>query len=175
MRPILDNYIAAHYKEIRKYTNYFLVRMKSTISADAVINNSFLYLCNIDIEVTDPGKVKAYLLNTIKMQILWSTSLTNRQERVTATDSTMPIVMDDDTDLWDKIREDMQYQDNMAVIETYRGRITDRIKLIVFQTYFDKGYSTARAMAEYFKIPVTSAHYWIQEIKNDLKQLRDEN
>ena len=109
------------------------------------------------------------------MQILWSTSLTNRQERVTATDSTMPIVMDDDTDLWDKIREDMQYQDNMAVIETYRGRITDRIKLIVFQTYFDKGYSTARAMAEYFKIPVTSAHYWIQEIKNDLKQLRDEN
>ena len=61
------------------------------------------------------------------------------------------------------------------LIETYRGRITDRIKLIVFQTYFDKGYSTARAMAEYFKIPVTSAHYWIQEIKNDLKQLRDEN
>ncbi len=44
MRPILDNYISAHYKEIRKYTNYFLVRMKSTISADAVINNSFLYL-----------------------------------------------------------------------------------------------------------------------------------
>ncbi len=39
---------------------------------------------------------------------------------------------------------DMQYQNNMAVIETYRGRITDRIKLIVFQTYFDKGYSTAR-------------------------------
>ena len=175
MRPILDNYIAAHYKEIRKYTNYFLVRMKSTISADAVINNSFLYLCNIDIEGTDPGKGKAYLLNTIKMQILWSTSLTNRQERVTATDSTMPIVMDDDTDLYDKIRDDMQYQNNMAVIETYRGRITDRIKLIVFQCYFDKGYSTARAMAEYFRIPVTSAHYWIQEIKNDLKNLRDEN
>jgi hypothetical protein len=89
MRPILDQYISAHYKEIRKYTNYFLVRMKSTIDADAVINNSFLYLCNIGIEVTDIGKVKAYLLNTIKMQILWSTSLTNRQEKVTATDSTM--------------------------------------------------------------------------------------
>lgn len=175
MRPILDNYISAHYKEIRKYTNYFLVRMKSNISADAVINNSFLYLCNIDIEVTDPGKVKAYLLNTIKMQILWSTSLTNRQERVTATDITMPIVMDDDTHLSEKIREDIRYQDNMAVIETYRAGITDRIKLIVFQTYFDKGYSTARSMAEYFKIPVTSAHYWIQQIKNDLKQLRDEN
>ena len=175
MRPLLDNYISAHYKEIRKYTNYFLVRMKSTISADAVINNSFLYLCNIDIEVTDVGKVKAYLLNTIKMQILWSTSLTNRQERVTATDISMPIAIDDDTDLYEKIRMDIRYQDNMAIIETYRGSITDRIKLIVFQTYFDKGYSTARAMAEYFKIPVTSAHYWIQEIKTDLKNLRDEN
>jgi hypothetical protein len=175
MRPLLDNYISAHYKEIRKYTNYFLVRMKSTISADAVINNSFLYLCNIDIEVTDPGKVKAYLLNTIKMQILWSTSLTNRQERVTATDISMPMAIDDDTDLYEKIREDIRYQDNMAIIETYRGSITDRIKLIVFQTYFDKGYSTARAMAEYFKIPVTSAHYWIQEIKTDLKNIRDEN
>jgi hypothetical protein len=175
MSPILDNYIAAHYKEIRKYTNYFLVRMKATISADAVINNSFIYLCNIDIEVNDIGKVKAYLLNTIKMQILWSTSLTNRQERVTATDSAAPAAMDADTDLYDKIRDDMQYQNNMAVIETYRGRITDRIKLIVFQCYFDKGYSTARAMAEYFRIPVTSAHYWIQEIKTDLKNLRDEN
>jgi hypothetical protein len=63
----------------------------------------------------------------------------------------------------------------MAVIDIYRRGITDKIKLIVFQTYFDKGYSTARSMAEYFKIPVTSAHYWIQEIKTDLKQLRDEN
>jgi hypothetical protein len=175
MRPLLDIYISANYKEIRKYTNYFLVRMHSNISADAVINNSFLYLCNIDEEVTDPGKVKSYLLNTIKMQILWSTSLTNRQERVTATDIKMPIVMHDDTDLWDKIREDMQYQNNMAVIDIYRRGITDRIKLIVFQCYFDKGYSTARAMAEYFRIPVTSAHYWIQEIKTDLKKIRDEN
>ena len=41
MRPILDQYISAHYKEIRKYTNYFLVRMKSTISADAVIITLF--------------------------------------------------------------------------------------------------------------------------------------
>jgi hypothetical protein len=175
MRPTLDNYISANYKEIRKYTNYFLVRMKSTIDADAVINNSFIYLCNIGIEVTDPGKVKAYLLNTIKMQILWSTSLTNRQERVTATDSAMPIVMHDDSDLLDKIREDMAYQNNMAVIDIYRRSITDRIKLIVFQTYFDVGYCTARSMAEYFKIPVSSAHTWIKEIKTDLKNLKNEN
>lgn len=174
MRPTLDLYISANYAEIRSYTNYFLVRMKSTISADAVINNSFLHCCNIDEEVTDQDKVKSILLNTIKMQILWSTSLTNRQEKIIATDIQMPIVLDDDSDLWDKIIEELRYQDNMSVIDIYRRGIKDRIKLIVFQTYFDKGYSTARAMAQYFRIPVTSAHYFIQEIKNDLKKLRNE-
>lgn len=174
MRPTLDLYVSANYAEIRSYTNYFLVRMNSTISADAVINNSFIHCCNIGMEVTDPDKVKSILLNTIKMQILWSTSLTNRQEKVNDHDNKIPIVQDDESDLWEKIIEELKYQDNMSIIDIYRRGITDRIKLIVFQTYFDKGYSTARAMAQYFRIPVTSAHYFIQEIKNDLKQLKDE-
>ncbi len=70
MRPILDNYISAHYKEIRKYTNYFLVRMKSTISADAVINNSFLYLCNID-KYTDKESFVAMVKQIYLNNYVW--------------------------------------------------------------------------------------------------------
>jgi len=75
----------------------------------------------------------------------------------------------------DKIRQEQQYHDHKSCVEIYKRGMTDRIKVIIFEAYFDKGYSTARAMAKYFDIPVTSAHYFIRDIKNDLKRIRDEN
>ncbi len=48
LKAILDRYINTNYAEIRKYTNYFLVRMNSTITADVVINNAYLYLVELN-------------------------------------------------------------------------------------------------------------------------------
>jgi len=45
--------------------------------ADVVINNSYLYVADIDDDTSDENKVKSYLLNTIKKQIIWSTSISN--------------------------------------------------------------------------------------------------
>jgi hypothetical protein len=68
MKKALDRYISSNYAEVRAYTAYFLSKMGSYIDADTVINNSYLHVVNID---GDPDKVKGYLLNTIKYQILW--------------------------------------------------------------------------------------------------------
>jgi hypothetical protein len=61
-----------------------------------------LHVINID---GDPDKVKGYLLNTIKYQVLWSTSKSHRDDRITAIEhpNTEPI---DDDDLVHKLRED---------------------------------------------------------------------
>ena len=81
MKKALDQYISSNYAEVRAYTAYFLSKMGSYIDADTVINNSYLHVVNID---GDPDKVKGYLLNTIKYQILWSTSKSHRDDKITA-------------------------------------------------------------------------------------------
>jgi hypothetical protein len=175
MKAILDHYISRNYGEVWSYTEYLLTKMKVRIEADVVINNSYLHVAEIKDDTMDENKVKSYLLNTIKMQILWSTSVSRLQERVNANEIEIPNNFDDEEDLNDKIRQEQQYHDHKSCVEIYKRGMTDRIKVIIFEAYFDKGYSTARAMAKYFDIPVTSAHYFIRDIKNDLKRIRDEN
>ena len=174
LKAILDTYINTNYSEIRKYTNYFLVRMNSTITADVVINNAYLYLVELNPELNTENEVKSYLLNTIKKQILWNTSQSNKDESVTAIEYTNNET-NDDSDLIYKIEQERKYQLYKSCIEIYRNTIEDRIKLIIFEAYFDKGYTTARAMGKYFNLPYVTAHYWIKEIKEDLKRIKLEN
>ena len=174
LKAILDKYINTNYAEIRKYTNYFLVRMNSRINADVVINNSYLYLIKLNPNLTNENEVKSYLLNTIKKQIIWNTSQSNKEELVTAMEYA-PNETNDDTDLIYKIEQERKYQLYKSCIEIYKNTITDRIKLIIFEAYYEKGYTTARAMGKYFDLPFTTAHYWIKEIKEDLKRIKLEN
>lgn len=174
LKTILDKYINTNYAEIRKYTNYFLVRMNSRINADVVINNSYLYLVKLNPDINTENQVKSYLLNTIKKQIIWSTSQSNNEELVTALEYE-PNETNDDSDLIYKIEQERKYQLYKSCIEIYRNTIKDRIKLIIFEAYYDKGYTTARAMGKYFDLPFTTAHYWIKEIKEDLKRIKLEN
>ena len=75
-------------------------------------------------------------------------------------------------DLQAKILEDKIYSTHKSLIEIYRSEIDDHVHRVVFEAYIDKGYITARAMAKYFDIPVTSAHYLIREIKQNLRKLQ---
>ena len=174
LKAILDRYINTNYAEIRKYTNYFLVRMNSTITADVVINNAYLYLVKLNPDLNTENEVKSYLLNTIKKQIIWKTSTSNLEEQVTAMEYE-PNETNDDSDLIFKIEQERKYQLHKSCIEIYKNTIQDRIKLIIFEAYYEKGYTTARAMGKYFDLPFTTAHYWIREIKEDLKRIKLEN
>ena len=168
MKEALDRYITSNYAEVRAYTAYFLSKMGSYIDADTVINNSYLHVVNID---GDPEKVKGYLLNTIKYQVLWSTSKSHRDDRITAIEHPNNEPIDDD-DLVHKLREDKAYSFNKGLIEIYRKEIKDKIQLIVFEAYIDKGYTTSRAMATYFNITHTSAYYLIKELKQNINKLQ---
>jgi len=174
LKAILDRYINTNYSEIRKYTNYFLVRMNSTITADVVINNAYLYLVKLNPDLNTENEVKSYLLNTIKKQVIWKTSVSNLEEQVNALEYE-PNETNDDSDLIFKIEEERKYQLHKSCIEIYKNTIQDRIKLIIFEAYYEKGYTTARAMGKYFDLPFTTAHYWIKEIKEDLKRIKLEN
>lgn len=172
MKRLLDKYINSNYHEVRAYTLYFLTKMGSKIEADTVINNSYLHVLTINEDANSEDQVKSYLLNTIKYQILWNTSLSHRDDRVTSMEYEPSEQEDDEQDLQAKILEDKIYSTHKGLIEIYRAGISDNVHRIVFEAYIDKGYTTARGMAKYFGIPVTSAHYLITEIKQNLRKLQ---
>lgn len=174
LKTILDRYINTNYAEIRKYTNYFLVRMNSTITADVVINNAYLYLVKLNPDLNTENEVKSYLLNTIKKQVIWKTSVSNLEEQVNSLEYE-PNETNDDSDLIFKIEEERKYQLQKSCIEIYKNTIQDRIKLIIFEAYYDKGYTNHRLLAKYFDLPDTTCYYWIREIKEDLKRIKLEN
>lgn len=169
MKAILDQLVSSQYSELEAYTNYLLSRLGSQLDPTTVISNSYLHCVNI--ECTDLDTMKSYMLNTIKKQILWSSSQSNKEERVNSSDDEVEQI-DDTTDLDMKILEEKAYQRNKAFIEIYRSRCHDRVSQIVLSAYIDKGYNTARAMAKYFDIPVTSAHYLIADIKQNLREIQ---
>lgn len=172
MKKVLDRYINNHYHEVRAYTLYFLSKMGSNIEADTVINNSYLHVLTINEDADSEDQVKSYLLNTIKYQILWNTSLSHKDDRVTSMEYDGSDEIDNEQDLQAKILEDKIYSTHKSLIEIYRSEIDDHVHRVVFEAYIDKGYITARAMAKYFDIPVTSAHYLIKEIKQNLRKLQ---
>ena len=172
MKKVLDRYISNHYYEVRAYTLYFLSKMGSNIEADTVINNSYLHVLTINEDSESEDQVKSYLLNTIKYQILWNTSLSHKDDRVTSMEYDGSDEVDNEQDLQAKILEDKIYSTHKSLIEIYRSEIDDHVHRVVFEAYIDKGYITARAMAKYFDIPVTSAHYLIREIKQNLRKLQ---
>lgn len=171
MKKALDSYINRAYPEVRAYTAYFLSKMGLYIDADTVINNSYLHLLTINDNTTDEDKVKAYLLNTIKYQILWSTSKSHKDDRITAIEDNSPDRVQGD-ELNDKILEEKRYSFNKGLIEIYRSGLTDNVQRIVFEAYIDKGYTTSRGLAIYFGITHTSAYYLIKELKQNLKNLQ---
>lgn len=171
MKRALDNYISRAYPEVRAYTAYFLSKMGSYIDADTVINNSYIHVLTINDTTNDEDKIKAYLLNTIKYQVLWSTSKSHKDDKITAVIDSSPDRLDDD-DLMIKLKEDRRYSFQKGVIEIYRLEIKDQVQKIVFEAYIDKGYTTSRSLATYFGITHTSAYYLIKELKQNLNKLQ---
>ncbi len=178
MKKTLDKYISEHYDEVRLYTNYILTNYHSykgikysMLDADTCINNAYLHVLTIDTEKTDENSVKSYLLNTIKFQIIWDTSLSHKQDDIKSQEFVANDIADDD-EVARKIEIENRFNNQRAYIEIYRDQITDTLEKTKFEAYFDKGFNTARSLAKHFNIPTTSAHYIIKDIKQKIRKIQ---
>lgn len=175
MKATLDRYISSHYEELYRYTRYFCSKYNPKLTIDTVISNAYLHCLEINDNTEDVGKVKSYILNSIKRQVIWKNVNSFKDERILASEIAVPDTFDDGEDLNYKIAIEQQYQGWKSSVDIYRDGLTDNVKIAVAKAYFDKGLTTARSMAQYFNIPVTSAHYLISDIKSTLKSIHHEN
>jgi len=178
MKKTLDKYISEHYDEVRKYTNHFLKAYNkrknitlSMLNADTCINNAYLHVLTIDTDKIDTNSVKSYLLNTIKYQIIWDTSLSHKQDDCLALEF-IPKDEPDNDDVKHKIGIENKYNDQLAYIEIYRNSLTCPVEKKVFESYYDKGHRTAKSLGKYFGISNTSAHYLIRGIKLKIREIQ---
>jgi len=69
MKATLDRYISSHYEELYRYTRYFCSKYNPKLTIDTVISNAYLHCLEINDNTEDVGKVKSYILNSIKRQV----------------------------------------------------------------------------------------------------------
>lgn len=170
MKALLDKYLKSNYSEASKYAAYFISRSKLPLNPNTVISNAYLRYCKIDPQVKEIHEAKAYFFHIIKTEILWRDT-DSRLEFVTASNDEMVVIDEIDLDLDNKIEIELRMQNQQNAIEVYRQNITDRVKLIFFETYYDKGINTTRTIADHFNISSFSAHLMITEMKNEIKDI----
>lgn len=141
------------------------------LNADTCINNAYLHVLTIDTEKTDENSVKSYLLNTIKYQIIWNTSLSHKQDDI---NSQIPDLLDepDNDDVLDKIQIENVYNFRKWCIQKYRSEITNPVEKRIAEVYFDDKKQTAEAMADFFNVSRTSAHYMIRDLKHKIRKIQ---
>lgn len=177
IKKILDAYITANYKEVRTYTNYMLKRLMLSkklnyinLKADTVINNAYLHVASMPDQEADENKVKSYLLNTIKMQIWWPTSLSRKQDEVYSQEYIATDKPEDD-EITDKLKHEELINLRKACINTYLNELINPVEKRIADAYFTHKCQTSRAMADYFDIPRTSAYYMIKALKQRIKEI----
>jgi len=171
MKALLDNYITHHYKEIEKYTYYFIHRLKLNIDADVIINEAYIQCVKGLTNNLEQHEINARMYNLIKKEIFW-----NRESKKEVITSEENEYIEDviDTDLEEKLLIEERYNLQMSACKHYRDTQKDQVKKIVFETYYDKGITSCRKMGSHFGISTMSAHSYIKEMKQEIKQIAHE-
>lgn len=177
IKRTLDAYITENYDEVRAYTNHMLTRLRHhkkleliMVKADTIINNAYLHVANMADHEADENTVKSYLLNTIKMQVWWPTSVSRKQDEVYSQEY---VAKDEpnDTDLEHKVKIEELINLRKACIAIYLDELVSPVEKRIAEAYFEHRRQTSREMAEFFDIPRTSAYYMIKAMKQRIKEI----
>lgn len=177
IKKTLDAYITANYDEVKAYTTYMLTRLRISkkldlimVKADTIINNAYLHVATMEDHEATESQVKSYLLNTIKMQIWWPTSVSRKQDEVHSVEY-VPKDEPNDTEIEHKIAIEETIALRMACISIYLDEITSPVEKRIAEAYFQHKCQTSRQMADFFDIPRTSAYYMIKALKQRIKEI----
>jgi hypothetical protein len=117
-------------------------------------------------------EVRAYanyfLTRYVNSKKLACSSLSHKQDDI---NSQVPDLLDEpeDDDVLDKIQIENVYNFRKWCIQKYRAEIVDPVEKRIAQVYFDEKKQTAEAMADYFNVSRTSAHYMIRDLKQKIR------
>ena len=68
-----------------------------------------------------------------------------------------------------KIERELKIQQQLNQIHSYRFNLQDRVKKIIFDTYFIENKRTVRSFGAYFNFPRSTANKLINQMKEEIK------
>jgi hypothetical protein len=140
------------------------------VKADTIINNAYLHVASMEDHEADENKVKSYLLNTIKMQVWWPTSVSRKQDEVYSQEY-LPKDEPNDTEIEHKVKIEELINLRKACIAIYLDELVNPVEKRIAEVYFKHRCQTSREMSEYFNISRTSAYYMIKTMKQKIKEI----
>lgn len=146
------------------------------IDTHAAINEAYIYIWERPDLMTDPNMLQRIAINFIKKSIHWSTSKLNKLENVNNLNEVFfNDDLDDDSDMDDKIQLEKWYTDRKCILEMYRKQEVDKVKLIIFDLYYNKGITKGVDLAKHLGINKDYSCRYIREMKADIKKFAKDN
>ena len=171
----VDNYFNKNYNEI-------LLAIKKTKikynpnghwEEDELLSDTYEHLIlNVD-KIESIKQIEAFTMRYMTNQIKWANSKINRLHISTKTslqEEIRMIIIDDDSDLEDKIRIETEYNNQKAILYQFYQQLPTKQEKILFEVIFYKGIKTVKALSEHFKINKNYIQIMKKKLMDDLKE-----
>lgn len=174
MKVILDNYLNTNYKEVERYTHYFLHRLKLNLDVSSVINNAYINYIDHQEQGKTPiieHEVSYYFSHLIKCELLWTSE--TKKELITSVENHY---LSDEQIESDSIIIDTTTKRRKIILEIYKNSLESKVKRIFFETFLrlseDKGKPfTIRELANHFNISIGTAHNMVKDMRNEINDI----
>ena len=156
------NYI---YPKLQDIANKMIAKYNRKYEPNEVISIAYLYILDIKKKIVNVDIFKRFIVAKICQEIALTQSYTNR------------LLYGKEHELPEHINLKAAeyidpYEEEVVAIEKYRC-VKDRVKRRVFEVYYDQNINTCRKMATYFNINTRTSMTLIQEMKKDLKTIKN--
>lgn len=184
----IDDYFVNILQMLEKITEGIKYKQKKYhLTKDLVINEAYLHVIkNID-SIKNEKDIEKMAVQFIKMNIGWTNSQINKQERVnnnyqeTTEDDdndfskdkpitkTIEIEDDYDIELLQKLEIEKWYNERKCILAEYRQQEQDKIKQIVYDCFFKKNITTGVKLAKHLNINKDYSCKYIREMKQSIQ------
>ena len=193
----IDAYFISKLEMFEKIAAGILYKQNKRINKDVVINEAYLHLSQVK-AIESPIQLEKIVVNFIKMNIGWTNSRINKQEKISnhndlintnymtygddgdkvikIENSFSQQIVDEDSDieLLAKIEIEKWYDSKQAILFLYRQQEEDKIKQIIYDCYFNKGITKGLDLAKHLGVNKDYASKYVREMKQSIRDFNEE-
>jgi len=158
----IDNYINLNYSLLQSIASGLVSKSKRNYDACILISEAYLHVLNISEQITDTDQLQRFIIAKINMEVRFTNSKTNRQNRFNENSIDDTIIN----------REETPY--TLSAIDYYLEHENDSIMKFVAEAYLVKGHNTVRKFNEYFNFSSYTSTKFINKLKNRIKEYEQE-
>jgi hypothetical protein len=164
----IDTYINDNYSFLLNIAKGLCYKKCKHYDPSILISEAYLHVLRIKEQIPDLNTLQRYIIAKINIEVSMPNSKVNIEQSTKHTTINGYDVEQEDTTT-NKIERELKIQQQLNQIHSYRFNLQDRVKKIIFDTYFIENKRTVRSFGAYFNFPRSTANKLINQMKEDIK------